>query len=207
MSARDERLSPTAAALRDHFARHNRRVAVLVALTLFLATGLWFISYAIVYWLTLLFLSAAHGLEARPPDTFPVLFIYSAALLIIVSWIARAIFPNDTARDDKSLFEIAADFLLAVPRATLAIWGNLSAWQRLTDDELELAAGLVKLLRDEPRLPLQSLPVELPDRASRRKILLALQLSQVIKIRRTNSVTWLSLTRAVLEGRALAERK
>ena len=32
---------------------------------------------------------------------------------------------------------ILLDFLLAIPRATLAIWGNLSAWQRLSDAELQ----------------------------------------------------------------------
>ncbi len=199
------RLSPTAESLRTHFQRHNRRVAYLASLTIFVAAGLWFISYAIVYWLTLLFLSATRGVEARPPDTFPALFIYSALLMIFVSWLARVLFPDETPNDDKSVAVIATDFLLAVPRATLAVWGNLSAWQRLSDDDLELAAHLVELLREEPRLPLQTLPVEMPGQAARRKILLALQLAQIIKMRRSNGVVWVSLTRAVLEGRALVE--
>ncbi len=198
-------MSPTAAALREHLARHNRRVAFFVALTLFVAAGLWFVSYAIVYWITLLFISAVRGLDAHPPDTFPALFIYSAALLVLVSWIARALYPDEIPRDEKSAAELAADLLLAVPRATLAIWGNLSAWQRLTEHELELAAWLIERLRDEERLPLPSLPVEIPDRTARRNIVFALQLCQVIKMRRTGGIIWLSLTRAVLEGRVLAD--
>jgi hypothetical protein len=181
--------------LRAHFAEHNRRVVLLALLTLAVAAGLWYLAYAVLFWLTLLAASATCGMEAKPPEVLPALFIYSGSLLVLVTWIAHRIRPNDLPRDDKKPLDIAADFLLAIPRATLAIWGNLSAYHRLSSVELEYAAQLLQRLTIESRLPIYRLPLEIPDRAIRHRVVLGLQLVQLVELVHSRSGIFLSLSR------------
>lgn len=191
--------TPTIRALRARFAQHNRQVLLLAGLTLFAAAALWVIAYAVVSWLALLFVSAVRGIEARPPETLPALFIYAAATLVLVSWWARRFSIDDTPRDEKSGLEIATEFLLAIPRMTLAIWGNLSAWQRLSDPEIEQAAAVIERLSAEGRVAWHSLGLDIPSRAARQKILLALQLAQLIHVRRIEGNLWIYLSRSAAE--------
>ena len=179
--------------LRKRFAEHNRLVVLIAALTLLVTAGIWFLLFALLYWLAFLFASVVRGADARPPDALPALFIYSAGVLLLVAWFARKRFANEMPRDEKSPWEIATEFLLAVPRATFAVWGNLSAWQRLDDRELELAADLIEQIVDEGRIPLQQVPLHIPDPGDQMRILLALQLVEVIEMLRSDETTWLSV--------------
>lgn len=196
-------MTPMASALRAEFARHNHRVLLVVSLTALVAGSLWYLFYAALSWLTVLGASVIKGLDAKPAEVLPAVAIYSAALLIIVTAIARHWSPDDVARDHRSLLESLADFLLAVPRATLAVWGNLSAWQRLNDHHLAFAGVLLEQLAQEERLPLYHLPLLIPDRRTRRKVVFALQLVQLIELRREKGVAYLRLTRRA--KRALPE--
>lgn len=188
-------MTPLAAALRGEFARHNRRVLALACLTLIVAASLWYIVYAIVYWLALLGLTMIHGLDVKPPNALPALFIYSGGLLVVITALARHWSPDDSPRDHRSPLEWAADLLLAIPRATLAVWGNLSAWQRLDRGDLELAALVVDRLMREGRLPLYSLPLVIAERACRRKVIFALQLVELIELSREAGVPCLRLSK------------
>lgn len=179
--------------LQRRFAEHNRSVLVLAGLTFLAAAALWYIAYAVLYWLTLLAASARHGVDARAPETLPALFIYAAALLVFITWLAGRWSPDERPRDKKPALVIAAEFLLAIPRATLAVWGNLSAYQRLDFEELEAAADLMERLAGGERLPIHALPLVLPAAASREKIVLALQLVQLIELRRSDGEAWLRL--------------
>ena len=179
--------------LRRRFAEHNRLVLLVAVLTLLVTAGLWYLLFAALYWLTFLFASVAHGMDARPPDALPALFIYSAGMLVLLTWLARERLENGMPRDEKKPWEIAGEFLLAVSRATLAVWGNISAWQRLDARELALAADFVELLESERRVPLHQVALHLPGAHDRMRILLALQLIEVIEMTRTGQTTWLSL--------------
>ncbi len=186
---------PRAAAvrrLRGHFARHNRLVFFAGLLTLLVAAALWYLLYALLFWLALIFATLAHGMDAQAPEVLPVLFIYSAGLLILLTWLAHRRSPNDTPKDEKSAVEIGADILLAVPRATLAVWGNLSAWQSLNDAELALAAEFLARLERERRVPIYNVPLDLPDPGIRLRVLLALQLTDLIRIHHHDDGAWLS---------------
>ena len=179
--------------LRRRFAEHNRLVLLIALLTLLVTAGLWYLLFAVLYWLAFLFASVAHGMDARPPDALPALFIYSAGSLVLLTWLARRRFENEMPKDEKAPWEIAAEFLLAVPRATLAVWGNLSAYQRLDARELALAADLVERLASERRVPVHQVPLDIPDPQDRMKILLALQLIEVIQVTHSEQTAWLSM--------------
>lgn len=183
------------AGLRARFAAHNRRVALLVLFTLMAAGGMWAGVYLVLYWLVILALSVVRGVDATPPASLPALYFYAAAFLVFACWVARRISPHPVPRDKLSIGGTLLDLLLALPRATLEIWGNLSAWQRLTDAELELASAFLARVARERRVLLQSVPVDIPDRDARMKILLALQLVELLQVRRNENTTWLSLTR------------
>ena len=179
--------------LRRRFAQHNRLVALVAVLTLLVAAALWYLLFAALYWLAFVFASATRGMDARPPDILPALFIYAAGLLLLITWIAGTRYFDGPLKDKKSPFEIVAEFVLAVPRATLAVWGNLSAWQRLDPREMEMAAELLERLADEGRIPLHEVPLDLPDPKTRMRILLALQLVEVLDVERSEGTVWLSL--------------
>jgi hypothetical protein len=186
----------TVDALRACLARHNRRVGALTVLTLTVAAGLWFVLYACFYWLTLLALTATRGLEARLPEAFPAVFLYIAGMLVAFAYLLRRVSPDEMPRDEKTWFEQVTDVLLAVPRATLAVWGNLSAWQGLSESELAMAGQLIDRISAEGRVPLHTVPLDIPDRAARKKVLVALQLSEIVEVRRFEGAVWLSLSPA-----------
>ena len=179
--------------LRRRFAEHNRLVVLVAILTLLVAAALWYLLFAAFYLLALVFTSAAHGTDARSPDILPALFIYAAGMLVLLTWLAQSRFANAPLKDKKSPLEIAAEFLLAVPRATLAVWGNLSAWQSLDRHEIELAAEFLERLESERRIPLHAVPLDIPDSQMRMRILLALQLIEVLNVKQSEGTVWLSI--------------
>ena len=179
--------------LRRRFAEHNRLVVLSALLALVVIAGVWFLLFAVLYWLAFLFQSVVHGMDARPPASLPVIFIYSAGLLVLLAWFARKRVANELPKDEKTGWEIALEFLFAVPRATIAVWGNFSAWQSLDAREYELATDLIERLVSEQRIPLQQVPLEIPDPRDRMKILLALQLIEVLQVTHIERVAWLSL--------------
>ena len=180
-----------ASSLRAHLARHNARVVLLSAATLAAAIVLWAVLYAIAQWLTLLALTIVRGEDTALPRGFPVVFAAAVFCLLAYAWIDRRLTPNDMPRDDKSVGEIAEDFLLAIPRTTLAAWSTLTAWQSLSASEFALAAAFLERLNRERRVAMHSLPIDIPDEEARWRILFALQLTQIVDLRREDRDFWI----------------
>lgn len=181
------------ATLRRELAGHNLRVLLLATLTAGAAALLWAVLYVVAQWLTLLFLTAAKGMDTPVPAEFPEVFTMAAAGLLVFAWIDRRLHPDDRPRDRRSSGEIALDFVLAIPRVTLAVGSTLSAWQQLTVVELTQAAELLERLGHERRLRLQSVPLEIPNDRQRERILFALQLVQFIDVQREDGDYWVKL--------------
>ncbi len=180
-------------ALRLHFSRHNARVVLLAALTLAAAAVLWAALYLLAQWLTLLASVAISGEDTPVPRAFPATFAAVAAGLLGCAWLDRRLTPDERARNEKTAREILTDFVLAIPRVTLAAWGTLTAWQRLSRTDLALAAALIEQLATLHRMPLHAAGIEIPDAAAREKILFALQLTEVIDVRRNDRGFWIAL--------------
>ena len=183
----------TARALRREIAWHNRRVALIALFTLVVAAGLWTVLYAVCAWVLMIGFVAAGSSRTSLPQGFDILFLVTAACAVGYAWIDRHFTPNELPRDDKSPGEIAADFLLALPRITLAIGGTLRAGLRLTRAECELAAAFLRRLARERRIPLHSVPLDIPGEPARFRILFALQILEAIDLRRDEAALWITL--------------
>jgi hypothetical protein len=200
-------MEPGIERLQEHLRRHNRSVLGLTLLTAGAAIACWTILYCLVWWLFILG-GTVLSLEGFNPSAriFFRCFLASALLLCLGAWISRKLRPNQAPRDHKGAGEHLMDLLLAVPRITLAIFGTGAAAARLTDAELESAWHLLRRMdRAGGPLPVQLVPVEIPDAAMREKIIMALQFSGLIEMRATSDGPVLAFQNA--EARRLAQEK
>jgi len=179
--------------LRAHFTRHNRRVVFLAVVTALLAVIAWGLLGFAAYWFTLLFLSIEHPFDAQVPAWFFPALATGAAALCFFAWLLRRMRPDERARDNYSFVETLLDFLLVVPRMTLAISGTLSALIFLKNQELRLALALLQRIDREDALPLHAVPIEIAEESVREKILLALQITELVTIRKTDAGPALAL--------------
>jgi hypothetical protein len=185
--------------LRDRLHQHNRAVLLFAVLSAAGAVLCWGVLYALSQWLTLLAITIVRGTYAALPTGFAIGFAGVAAALLFSAWLDRKVTTNDLPPDEKSPREIAMDFMLAVPRMTLAIGGNLSAWQRLTTDQLVEAAHLLERVSRERRVAMHEIPLELPDPHEREIVLNALLLLGVVEIQHADDGIWLRVPPAVRE--------
>ena len=188
-----QRTVGTPRAFRAHFAEHNRQVILLTVTTFISAVLLWLVAYIILYWLTLILVTSGEGVDAHVPASFTKIFAMAAGGLCVLGWLVQKIAPNYFPRDRKPAFEVFMDFVLAAPRVTLAIWGNLSAWQSLTEYELEEAWELFHTIAQQGKLSIYSLPLEIPNAELRSKVLFALQVAGLIEMRKNEEGAWLAL--------------
>lgn len=144
----------------------------------------WALLYFVAYWLILLLLAINNPADAEMPRNYSAVFITVGAVLCFLAWIMRRLSPDEYPRDRKSIWEILLDFVLMVPRMTLAIWGTLRALQFLDDHELSLAMRLLQRIEQETSVPVYSVPLEIPDERSREKVVLALQIMELVDLRK-----------------------
>jgi len=175
--------------LREHLHQHNQWVLALTLLTFVAAVILWALLYFFVVWISVFMSAAIAPIDYHPPKG-EVLggFIIGAVVLCAVAWIVRRLHPNEIPEDNKGLGGHLLDLLLAVPRVTLSIFGNSGAAARLTDEELGHAWHLLRRMDEaENPVPMQMLPVDIPDGKMREKIILTLQVANLIEIRPTST--------------------
>jgi hypothetical protein len=195
------------ARLKEHLHRHNRYVLGLTVFTVAASAVLWAGLYFVVWWLFLFFGSAVKSTDFHPASA-PVLRAFGAvaAILCVSAWVSHWLRPNPVPQDHKNLGGHLLDLLLAVPRVTLSVLGTGGSAARLTDRELGYAWDLLRRMDESAKpLPIETLPVEIPDAKMREKILLTLQLSRLVEIRATRTGTVLAF--ANQEAREVAQER
>lgn len=183
----------TARVLRDHLARHNLRVLAIAAGTLLAVVGAWLLLYFVCTWLMVMGFAVLDLPYTRIPRGFGIVFVVAGLCAIAYAWIDRRLTPNERVRDEKRPLEIVSEFILAIPRMTLAIGGTLAAWQKWEPGDFLQAASLLHRLAAEKRLPMSSIRVEIPEAGAAMRILFGLQLTQVIEVQREGQEFWLKL--------------
>lgn len=186
-------IESTARALRREVAAHNRQVLLIAVATTLAAALLWSLLYGVCGWLAILGTTITEQPAFALPRGFGLVFAGAALGSLIYTWIDNQFHAHALPRDDKNAAAIAADFLLALPRITLTIWGTLRAWLWLDRADRTLAATLLHRLQRDRRIPLHGLPLDLPDERQRFRILFALQIIRTIELRRDGPETWLAL--------------
>lgn len=186
--------TPTVALLRAHLRAHNLSVVGASLFSLLLAAILWTGLYMLSYWMLVFGRTVSHPDATELPANFLSGFAILAGTLLLIAWVDRKIFPNDRALDSRPAIEHLADIILLLPRLTLAVWENLTAWVSLSRHEFQSAAALLDRLRGSRQVAIQELPLEIPDEAMRWRILYGLQVAQLVDARRKGGVVWLYLS-------------
>jgi len=181
-------------ALRSHLRSHNATVLMASGVALLFSAIGWAILYGGSYWMTMMALTIAHADEGGMPATFNFVFFTSVTVLMLAAWIDQLIFPNERAVDERPPLEHLADILFFVPRFTLSCWQSLAALVSLRPAEMQEAAELLDLLRDEGKIARQRLPARFPNEPRLGKILTALSIANVVAQKRDQSLTWLHLS-------------
>jgi hypothetical protein len=197
--------------LQAHLAQHNGRVLLLAVATLVAALAAWGLLYFVSIWILVLAMAALDVSNAHIPHRFWILYLVAALCGIFAAWLDNRLTPHARPSDQKSYWEVFLEFLLAVPKMTLAVAGTLAAWQKLSDEELLEAAELLHRLGEEKRVPMSGVRLQISDPEAAVRILFALQMTQVIDTHRDGNEFWLRLNalrpaslRMGLEGAAAA---
>jgi len=172
------------AALGRRIDSHNKLVKLSTLWSVILIVVMWLAIYFLVQWVLLFLASAARGTEGDLPTHFRRFFLMGTGLWFGIYWFSRWREGANLA-DDKGIRGTLTDFLLLPPRATVAAARNLDNLVRLSSDETDAAAAFLEKLVRAGKLPVSSLPVELPgDDEPRDRVLAALQIMDLIYIRR-----------------------
>lgn len=185
--------------IKDRVRSHNRTALTFAFLSAAGAAICWGLLFALAQWLTLLAITIVRGSYASLPPGFPVGFTAIACALIFSAWLDRKVTPNSIPPDERSPREIAMDFMLAIPRMTLAVSANLAARQRLTRDEVVMAAGLMDRVSRERRMSIHELPTEIPEQRERESVLNAMLLIGLLEIQHADNGIWLRVPRTARE--------
>ncbi|MEQ1851790.1 MAG: hypothetical protein ABMA01_09395 [Chthoniobacteraceae bacterium] len=180
--------------LRRHLRSHNTSVLAASGISLGIAVVGWAVLYGLAYWTTMFVAVITQGADAEPPTSFHWVFLSCAGILLVAALLDGWLFPDERAVDARPPVEHLTDVLLFIPRLSIAFWGNLTALVSLSDSCRQQAAALLDRLKTEGKFPLQELPFQIPDDKARARIITALSVAQLIDTRKSDGLTWLSLS-------------
>jgi hypothetical protein len=171
------------AALARRIASHNKLVRATTAGGILAIIVMWLAIYFIAQWLLLFLASAVRGTEAGLPVHFRGWFLAGVALWFGVFWFTRWRSGPPPATE-KGISGTFADFLLLPPRMTLGVARNLDNLVKLEPHEIDAASLFLARLVRAGKIPVASLPVELPgEDAPRDHLIGALRLLDLVYIR------------------------
>jgi hypothetical protein len=190
----DTNEDPIVTGVRAHFRRHNIEALSLGVFALVGSAALWALIYGGFYWISLIAVTVSTGLNPETNDQvgspdllgrhFGLVFLDGALVaLLVTALIRRRLEPERLQEERRYILWVLAEFLMAAPNATFAIWGNLAAITRLRRREAVLA-GLLLRRMDEAggRLNLAALPLADEDARALRRVVFRLQLVGLISL-------------------------
>ena len=205
--------SATITALRAHLREHRLNVLTASALALIFSAIGWGVLYGGLYWVTMFLQTTLHGGDAVVPKVFHSAFEVCALGLLLVAIVDAYINPHERQVDDRPTIEHIGDILLFLPRLTLAAAQNFKVWLRISSAEIPIAAQLMDRLRQK-NVPLHTLPLDIPNKRTRARVLVALQVSNLAEVRTEGETLVLHLHalapdifRASLHGTAVEPTK
>ncbi|MEQ1860337.1 MAG: hypothetical protein ABMA13_10405 [Chthoniobacteraceae bacterium] len=172
-------------ALRRKISAHNRFVWITTVWSVVAVAFMWLAIYFIARWVIVLGATVIKGLDATMPGRFDRGFAIAVIVLLIVGWIARRRGFWSRVREEKAATVILLELLLLPTRATFATVHGLRKLIRLSDDHLHTAADfLVRVVR-AGRVVETDVPLEMPEEAARARVLHALEVLDLIYLRKS----------------------
>ncbi len=167
---------------RAYFLQHSRRVMGVAALTLGLSLLLWAGIYFLFYWAALFLITLIQGVDAAEPSGFAFRFLVIAGGLCGWSFLRQALWPYPHIGDRKSAIAIALGAIFALPNMSVSAVKTLTAYRSLDEEDLFAAWRLLGKIARAGSITIQELPIEIPREATRRKVMMALQLTGLIQL-------------------------
>ena len=179
-------------ALRRKIEEHNKLVT-LSSLGSFIAVVLmWVALYFVGYWLCTFFGTVVKGVDATLPQQYPRGFAIAVAVWLLVGWIARRAGFFRVSRTEQGALVSIFELLLSPTRATFGMIDNMRNSVRLSDEELIAATDfLVRLVR-AGKLAEHAAGAEFAPAVDQTKILLGLQLLNLVYLRKGESASWIT---------------
>lgn len=174
-------------ALRRKIAAHNRLVIISSVSSVLGVIVMWAGFYFITRWAAVFSSTVVKGVEATMPERFDRAFVVIAVALLAVGWIARRAGFHQHLREEKGIGTLLIEIALLPARATFGTLQNLQNHIRFSEDELIAATDLLVRIVRAGRIAETAMPIEIPDEASRDRVLHALQLLDLIYLRRSDT--------------------
>jgi hypothetical protein len=180
----------TAQILRRQIREHNFSVLAASGATLVFAVVGWAALYGAAYWVTMFALTVVKAGDAALPGSFHTVLASLFAVAMAAAMLDAWLFPHERVVDERPALQTVGDILLFLPRLTVATVLNFTAWARLPRRAHPDATELLDRLRTEKKIALSTLPLDMPDDRLRERILLALQLINLIEVRPERGELW-----------------
>jgi hypothetical protein len=192
-------------ALLRYIAKHNRQALLLTFLSLVSAALLWGLLYVLTFWFAMVTVTVTRSFN---PDTllqitepkllgpyFAAEFLAGASVVLLVAWVIRRHMRTEKVREARQyLLWLFLELFMAVPNVTFSIWGNLSAMVRLRRRETAEAWHLLQRMKEHGgRISMTSLRTEIEDEKTLGRVLVALQLIELVGIRENDDGWFLYL--------------
>ncbi len=184
----------TITALRAHLREHDLSVLAASAVAALIALIGWLFMYGAAYWVAVFFFTVQDTGSGGLPLSFHQTSLSIIAALMLLAWLDQKLFPHERAIDERPAVEHLMDIALFLPRLTLIFFWNFAALSRLPRRDTPSAAALLDALRGDHTLPMQHLPLSLPDEAQRERILTALQNALLTEVRSDHGLLALRLS-------------
>jgi hypothetical protein len=198
----------TAQILRRQIREHNFSVLAASGATLVFAVCGWAAFYGAAYWVTMFALTVVKAGDAALPGSFHFVVATIFGVLLAAALLDAWLFPQVRVVDERPALQTAGDIILFLPRLTVAVVLNFTAWARLPRDARPDAADLLDRLRTEKKIAVSTLPLDLQDDRTRDRILLVLQLINLVEIRPERGELWLrfsALAPTSLRGKLVSD--
>ncbi len=173
-------------ALRRKIAAHNRLVVLTSICGVLAVAVMWAGLYLVSRWCVVMSATLVDGVEATMPPRFDRAFAVGVLVLLVAGWIARRFGLYQRLREEKGVGFTLIEVCLIPARATFGTISNLQNYLRLGEDDLRAATDFLVRVARAGKLAATAVPVELPDESTRDRVLYALQLLDLIYLRRGN---------------------
>jgi uncharacterized membrane protein len=181
-------------ALRRKIAAHNRLVRLSTVASAIAVVFMWGAIYFVARWLVIFSSTVVKGIDATMPRRFERHFAMILGVWLMLGWVARKFRYFEKLRSEQTAGHVLVELLLAPPRATFAVVQNISNRIAFSEDDLIVATDFLAKVGRAGKIRLTAATFDLPDEKQRGRVTTALQLLDLIYLRRKEDEAWYAVS-------------